>query len=714
MSRLDSTERLASNVSSSRSGRERFLTPRGPGVVDHPVRAFRPDIEGLRAIAVILVVLYHAGVQFVGGGYVGVSVFFVISGFLITRHLSQELERTGGLRLGRFYARRARRLLPAASAVLIATVIASWVLVSGLLAAEVGLDAIWASVFGANIHYAIDGVDYQANQDPSVFQHYWSLSTEEQFYLVWPLVLLGIAFAASRLPRPEARRRIMVATVAVLAVLSFALTQLLMEASPTIAYFLMPSRAWELALGGLVALGASWLVKQDWVQNGVIAGFGLVMLLFSAWWFTDSTPYPGTAALIPTAGTALVIAAGLRKATGAETHVLSWKPLQFLGKLSYSLYLWHWPLLILAPLALSKTFSVTDNLVLCGLALVLAIFTYVAVEEPFRTAPGLQSRSWRSLLFGAVAMAIVVAVSVTAITVGPMRYRTGEAVLQADRDAIVDAVAASAGLTTVPGNLSPSLSDASKDKPDLQASDGISCMVDLLTSDVSSEPGGSCVAGGTENGEFTVVLVGDSHAYQWMPAIREVALDRGWRLVSLTKGGCAYWDVDLVNTNLKRDFRECYTWRENATERIEEENADLVITSAAIFNPRDGDFADRWVAGVSSATERLVDMGAPVYVIEDTPYPKVDIPKCIAQNMTDTTSCGLSPEEAYSDNDRRVRSAQAAEAAGATLIDPYKWFCTQDLCPTIIGNTVVYSDNSHMSQTYSALLGTVLGEELPE
>jgi len=681
---------------------------------DLPIRAFRPDIEGLRAFAVLLVVLYHAGVPFVGGGYVGVSVFFVISGFLITLHLAQEIERTGGLRLGRFYARRARRLLPAASAVLIATVIASWVLISGLLAADVAVDAIWASVFGANIHFAIEGVDYQANQDPSAFQHYWSLSTEEQFYLVWPLILLGVSVIATRIAPAVHRKRILIGTVVAIAIGSFVLTQVLMETSPTIAYFLMPSRAWELALGGLVALGASWLVRQNWLQNGVVAALGLVMLLGSAAFFTDDTPYPGTAALVPTLGTAFVIVAGLRAATGPESHLLAWRPFQFIGKLSYSLYLWHWPLLILAPMALSKNFSITDNLLLCGLALVLAIFTYVAVEEPFRTAPALQGKPWRSLLFGGIAIVTVIAVSLSAIVIGPMRYRTGEAVLQADRDEIVDAVTASAGLTTVPGNLSPALSEASKDKPDLESADGISCMVDLLTSDVSAEPGGTCVAGGTENGNFTVVLVGDSHAYQWMPALREVAIDRGWKLISLTKGGCAYWDVKLVNTNLKRDFKECYTWRENATERIEKEKPDLIITSAAIFNPREGDFSDRWVAGVSSATERLVGMGAPVYVIEDTPYPKVDIPKCIAQNMTDTTSCGLSPEEAYSDNDRRVRSAEAAAAAGAHLIDPYKWFCTQELCPTIIGNTVVYSDNSHMSQTYSTLLGTVLGKELPE
>lgn len=199
-----------------------------------------------------------------------------------------------------------------------------------------------------------------------------------------------------------------------------------------------------------------------------------------------------------------------------------------------------------------------------------------------------------------------------------------------------------------------------------------------------------------------------------MPAIRQIAKERDWRLVSLTKSGCAFWDVKVVNTNLKRDYRECYGWRENAIARIREEKPGLIITTAAIFNPRPGDFTDRWVAGVQTGVSTLVGTGADVFVIEDTPYPKVDIPTCISRNMTDVSECVLSPEEAYSDNDRRDRSAAAASAAGATLIDPYKWFCTAKACPVIVGNTAVYTDNSHVSSTYSTLLANVLGKELPQ
>lgn len=680
---------------------------------EFPIRRFRPDIEALRAIAVVLVVLYHAGVPFISGGYVGVSVFFVISGFLITLHLMQQVTRTGTIRLGSFYARRARRLLPAATLVLVATVLASWLLVSGLLGADTGMDALWAALFGINIMLAVEGVDYQANQDPSALQHFWSLSVEEQFYLIWPVTILLVVLLVRRL-LPRVRVRVAVAAaIIVLSAASFLFSQQLMVQSSTVAYFLMPSRAWELGLGALVAIAAPLLVRWRLLQNSLVVLVGLAMIIAAGLVFTSETPYPGYASLLPTVATALMIAAGLRAATGPERMLLAATPFQFIGKLSYSFYLWHWPLLILAPVVLSRSFTVPENLLLCVLALMLSMFSYIAVEEPFRADARLQRSTRKSLLVGACAISLSIAVAVTAITIGPLRYRSGEAVAQADRDAIVAEVEASAALSTVPGNVDPALDVISKDKPDLAAADGISCMVSLLETEVSAEPGGTCVAGGTENGQTTVVLVGDSHAYHWVPALREVAIERGWKLVSLTKGGCAFWDVELVNTNLKRDYTECYQWRENALERIEQEQPAMVITSAGIFNPRDGDFADRWVAGVETGTQKLVATGAEVVVIEDTPYPKKDVPTCLAQNVTDTTECVLSPEEAYSDNARRERSAAAASAAGATLVDPYRWFCTAEACPVIVGNTIVYTDNSHVSATYSRLLAEVLGEALP-
>lgn len=680
---------------------------------DVPLRSFRPDIEAMRAIAVVLVVLTHAGVSLVPGGFVGVDVFFVLSGFLITTHLYGELSRTGRVRLGRFYARRARRLLPAAALVTVATVLAAWALTSGLLAADVGRDALWSTGFAMNIHLALTGVDYQANQDPSMLQHYWSLSVEEQFYLVWPLLMIATSAVAVRLAGRRHRRLAVGAVIASICVASYVYCEWLLATTPTMAYFLTPARAWELGLGALVAVAAPFLARRRWLRSGWWAAAGLAMVMTSAVLYTESTPFPGFAALLPTLGVVAVLVSGLTRASGLETRVLALGVFQGVGRISYGWYLWHWPMLQLAPELLDRSLSVTENLAVCGVALMLAVWTYIACEDPVRTLPSLARSTWRSLAVGLGTATAVAAVALAVITFGPAAYLTGDYVAEVAPSDLTGAVVAAGEIEVVPGNLDPSLEAMSKDKPDLDAQDGISCMVGLRTSTVSEEPGGTCVAGGTEGGSRTVVLVGDSHAYHWMPALREIAIERGWRLVSLTKSGCTIADVELENTQLKRDYTECYDWREAAWERIEQEDPDLIVTSAAIFSERKGDFTQRWIAGVTSSTERMVATGAPVVMIADTPYPKVDVPTCLAENVRAVGECVLTPEEAYSDPERRLGTVQAAQAAGASVVEPRAWFCATSVCPVIVGNLGVYSDNSHMTQTYSRSLATVLGEELP-
>ncbi|MFT4009345.1 MAG: acyltransferase family protein [Nocardioidaceae bacterium] len=679
------------------------------------VRTFRPDIEALRALAVVLVVLYHSNVAWLPGGYVGVDVFFVVSGFLITNLLFQELGRTGRLRVGRFYARRARRLLPVATLVMCLTVLGTWVLVSGLRASRVGIDALWTSAFAANIHFANAGVDYQANQDPSPLQHYWSLAAEEQFYLVWPfLMILATILWLKVLRRRSGLRVVLSLLAAAIAVTSFVYSLDLLGHASSQAYFLTPSRAWELAIGAFIALAAPFLVRLTWLANSAVVFVGLAAIVYAGHVFTDATPFPGTAALLPTLGAALVIVAGLGRGTMLERKVLGVAAIQGVGKMSYGWYLWHWPLLILAPLVLDRTLTVDQNLGISALALILAVWSYTALEDPVRTHVRLVRSSPRSLLLGAALLAVGVAVAGTAVRIAPQAYRSGASVAEVTPNEVVNAVRAAVDVQKVPGNLDPSLDQVPKDKPDLEAKDGISCMVSLTTAELSEEPGGSCIAGGTEGGDHTVVLVGDSHAYQWEPAMRDIAVQRNWKLVVMTKGGCTLNDVKLTNLMLKRDYVECYAWRQKVMDRIAELNPEMIVTSAAIFNTREGDFTDRWVDGVSTTTAQLVDFGAPVYVIEDTPYPKRDIPDCLAENPTDVGSCTLSIQEAYSDNDRRERSARAAKEAGAKLIDPAAWFCNPQDCPVIVGNTVVYSDNSHVTRTYSRLLSNVLGEKLPK
>lgn len=680
---------------------------------DVPLRSFRPDIEALRAIAVLAVVLYHAGVGWLPGGFVGVDVFFVVSGYLITTHLYNEYSRTGRVRLGRFYARRARRLLPAASLVALVAVLGAWFIESGLAAAEAGRDALWAAVFAMNYRLAFSGVDYQANQEPSLLQHYWSLSVEEQFYLVWPLLMMLTAMGGAKLFGKQHRRRVVGLVIAAIVVASLWYSQWLLESTPTYSYFVTPSRVWQLGVGAFVAIAAPWLSRRRFFAGSFWATTGIVMILASVLLYSETTPFPGLDALLPTMGTALVVVAGLSRSSWVERSIFSLGPFQILGKLSYGWYLWHWPLLQLYPKFVERTTTVPENLAVAGVALILAMWTYIAFEDPLRSLPGLARSTGRSLAFGVAVIGSVVAVAAVAITVGPAAYETGEFATEVSSSGVTKAVQDSAGLQVVPGNLDPAIADAMKDKPDLGAKDGISCMVGLMQPDLSEEPGGSCVAGGTEGGSKTVLLVGDSHAYHWMPAMREVAIKNDWKLVSLTKSGCTINEVDLVNTQLKRDYTECYDWRESAWQWIDDNKPDMIVTSAAIFSPREGDFTDRWVAGVEQTTKRMVATGVPVVTIADTPYPKQDIPSCLAENVRKVQDCTLSPEEAYSDPERRRRSEAAAVDAGSQIIDPRSWFCSETECSVIVGNVPLYSDNSHMTATYSRTLATVLGDELP-
>ena len=346
--------------SSSRSGR------RGGGSGGER-RQFRPDVEGLRAVAIVLVVLYHAHARLAPGGYVGVDVFFVISGFLITGQLVRELQTAGRISFLAFYARRARRIMPAAMLTLIVTAVASALLLNPLAATRALDDVLPAIYFGANVHFAAQGADYfNAGLSPSPIQNFWSLAVEEQFYIVWPLLLFVSSLIWLRVRRRSRRERahrpVIGAVTVVLAILAaISLMASIQETatSPSWAYFSIVTRAWELAVGAIVALALPLVARLDRRLAIPLSWAGLSCIALAAALFSDTTSYPGDSALLPVLGTAAVICGGSALASrrlGAEA-LLGTPPFQRVGAWSYSWYLWHWPALVLAPAALGHSLS---------------------------------------------------------------------------------------------------------------------------------------------------------------------------------------------------------------------------------------------------------------------------------------------------------------------------------------------------------------------
>ena len=691
-----------------------------------PGRPFRADVEGLRAVAVLAVVLFHAVVPDATGGFVGVDVFFVISGFLITGLLWREAGSDGRVRFARFYGARARRLLPAAVLVLVATAVVATAVLPPLQVRGVLRDAVASALYVGNYRFAVQGTDYlAATSPPSPYQHYWSLGVEEQFYLLWPALLVLAAWAGLRLLRRRSAVAPAVALAAVAAA-SFAVSLAWTATTPPWAYFSLPSRAWELAVGGLVALGVPLWRRIPGPLAAVGGWAGLVLVVGSCVLLTSRTPFPGTAALAPVLGAALVVLAGCAEPRGGAGALLALPPMRWTGRLSYSWYLWHWPVLVLAPAVLGHRLDLAARLVAAAVSGALALATLHLVENPLRFAPPLRRSPRRSLALGGACTASGVCVALVAVVLAPGTTGQGRALaaprlhapaVPASASATVDpveqqvraltaqveaAVSASAELQAVPSNLTPPLAAASSDDA-LPFRDG--CDQGFTT---ATQP--PCVFG-DPSGSATVALVGDSHAAAWYPAVEPLAAQRGWRLDVLAKATCPLL-VDLPENSpyLGRHFTECEQWRTTVLARLQADHPALVVLAMSRRYGADFGFTSydpSWLAALGRTVGTLRSTGATVLVLGPVPDPHSWVPTCLSAHLDAASACAPARSAAV-DAPGVAAEAAAVLQAGGRYDDLTGLFCTSAVCPVVVGNILVFRDDNHVTPEYATVLAPVI------
>ena len=663
-------------------------------------KQLRGDIEGLRAVAVGTVLLYHVGIPFMPGGFVGVDVFFVISGFLITSLLLREASKSGRISIADFYARRARRLLPAASVVLVFTAVVGWFVLSGQDRANLGSDVIAATFYVINWALAYRSVDYLAEDAaPSALQHYWSLSVEEQFYVVWPLVIIvGLFLARRTRARPKP---LLFGLLSLIALASLVYSVLHTESDPATAYFYTTTRVWELAIGALLAFLVLRLTSLPRIAAEALAGIGLVMIVCSAFFLSSGTPWPSGWALLPTVGAALVIAGGCATQSTVAARLLSVGPMVWIGGISYAIYLWHWPLIILTKAAWPEV-RIRHLVVVGILSIVLAWLTKHLVEDPIRFHPGLSAKASRGLLFGGASM-LVTAVLGGLVFLSVPRLDaeaqvTGAASLVANPESDDWQVKEGAALQEVVPNSGETTPDPAVAPQDVPAYYEDDCQV--LFGDSQVDP--SCVYG-AKDGTTTVALLGDSKMGQWFPAVTDIAATEDWRVELYLKSACSF------SYQARED--DCSQFGRNVIKHFEEEGApDIAIVSHGA--PASPELRD----GSEQAVEDLKAMGTKVVYLADSPRPDVsEVYTCVEENPEDFSACAFPAKGKGRAGVGTPNLEQAAEATDTPFVDLNEWICPPgSTCPPVISDTLVYRQGSHVTASYIRTLTPMLYRSLAD
>lgn len=643
---------------------------------------FRADIEGLRGVAILLVVAYHAGLP-LSGGYVGVDVFFVLSGYLITRLLLSEYESSGRISVMRFFARRVRRLVPAAAVMLMATLVLGFAIYSPIELAPYARTAEAVAVYLGNVQFARDATNYLLAGRTDPLLHMWSLSVEEQFYLLWPFLIGGLLWggAAWRV-RGLPRRWLMIAGVGTVAVGSFVLCVHLTRVRAPWAFFLSPTRFWEFAVGALAVLLPVAGLRRGPAR--VIGLAGLTGIVGAALVMDELSPFPGALAALPALGTAAVLVANAALPADPVMAPLRWPLMQWVGRHSYSWYLWHWPLVVYVGVVWRDP-SVVSTVAAALVALGVAVASYRIVERPIRFDPRLVARPGLSVGLGLVVIALVFASASAA---------RARAERQAD---------------------APDQRALARVRAELAGSAG--CLVGV----VETAPAHSCTYGDVGS-STTMVLFGDSHAYQWLPAVDALAKARQWRLVVMTKVSCPSANTTLESEHLRRPYRECQTWRRRSLRSIVRLRPILtLVASADAYVAKDGR-ADglhasvgAWRQGIRDTASELASAGLAQAYLFDSPVPGFDVPMCLSRAraaLFARQDCTFDRSAAIRPDARRALADALVGLDGVRLVDMTDLICPRPRCEVQRGEMVLYSDTSHLAKAFDASLATQLGARI--
>ena len=666
--------------------------------------------------------VYHVAPGLLPGGFVGVDVFFVISGFLITSHLASEHVRTGTISLPRFYARRALRLIPAATVTLVGTAVAVALFVPRAFWSQFGGDLVASAFYVVNWTLAAQSIDYLAEDNAvSPAQHFWSLAVEEQYYLIWPVLMIAAAFVAGLAKQSRRRGFAVMGVMVVVASAGWAMVEFAQQ-NPA-AYFVTTTRLWELAVGSVVAIIYPRLLRAT-SGKAVATLVGLAAIVASMWVIQETLQWPNPWAFVPIAGAALLLGAGGgARATVAE-RVLGVAPMVWVGGLSYSLYLWHWPVIVVAEQVLGKT-GVLQGVAALVASFVLAWLTRVTLENPIRFHPRLRARARNGIAVGVVGALLSAAAGGALMVAGSAA--SGERAVRAPGAAILDTPVSDTpveDLQWIGQPMTPLPAHAYEDVP-THYEDG--CIPPFYRPEVKV-----CVYGDRE-ADRTIAMIGDSKIMQWQSALEHIAEQRHYKLILMTKNSCPFADAPALWTD-NTEYVACEQWRGPALAELKKYKPDVVFTGQRATDafPINASSKRRMIDGLESMYTKLRAAGFTTVVVGDNGSPNQAIPVCLRTNVNDPGECTFSRDRGELLSGFPSQSAAITRLDGTrvnadgkvtpgedkdlVLVDMADAICPPQLevCPPVIGNVLLYRQGSHITVTYINTLTKRLAHALDE